>query len=69
MSQIPDAAIAATINRACELSGLGRSTIYELVKSGRLKSSTIGKRRLILVDSLREVLANGATLDAPDSAP
>ena len=65
MSQIPDAAITATINGACELSGLGRSTIYELVKSGRLKSSTIGKRRLILLDSLREVLESGASLEAP----
>lgn len=69
MSQIPDAAIAATINRACQLSGLGRSTIYELVKSGRLKSSTIGKRRLILLDSLREVLASGATFDGSESVP
>ena len=62
MSQSTEAALAATIPEACRLSGLGRSTIYELVKSGRLKSSTIGKRRLILLASLREVIETGAKL-------
>ena len=68
MSNISEAVLAATIPEACRLSGLGRSTIYELVKAGRLKSSTIGKRRLILLASLREVLETGASLTSSDAA-
>jgi excisionase family DNA binding protein len=33
-------------------SGLGRSTLYNLISSGRLQSVKIGSRRLILRESL-----------------
>lgn len=47
--------IAVRINEACRLTGLGRTSIYALIASGRLESRSVGRRRLILVSSLREL--------------
>lgn len=41
---IPDAAKALS---------LGRSKIYDLIGDGRLQTVTIGRRRLVRVDSVR----------------
>lgn len=38
---------AVSIVEATRLTGLSRSTIYELLREGRLKSIKIGRRRLI----------------------
>jgi excisionase family DNA binding protein len=48
--------ITTTIGDFCRLTGLGRSTIYELLGDGRLDSVKIGKRRLILLDSYRRLI-------------
>ena len=47
---IPDAAKALSV---------GRSKLYELISDGALETVTIGRRRLIRVDSIR-ALALGA---------
>jgi len=36
---------------------LGRSTLYEEVKAGRLKLTKVGKRSIVLADDLSEFLA------------
>jgi excisionase family DNA binding protein len=41
---------------AARLAGVGRTTIYEAISSGALRSLKIGKRRLILIVSLRDWL-------------
>ena len=41
-----------TIKEACKAAGLGRTKLYELIKHGTLKTSTVGRRRLVLVPSL-----------------
>ncbi|MEZ0303991.1 MAG: helix-turn-helix domain-containing protein [Hyphomicrobiaceae bacterium] len=41
---------------AARLAGVGRTTIYEAIGSGALRSLKIGKRRLILIVSLRDWL-------------
>lgn len=51
------AVIAFTVKDACRLSGLGRSTLYELVRAGEVKASKIGRRTLIDADSLRQAIA------------
>ena len=33
--------------------------LYELIADGRLATSKVGKRRLVLADSLRQLLAEG----------
>jgi len=48
--------ITATMSQFAALSGLGRTSIYELIKSGALRSVRIMGRRLIVVESYRELV-------------
>jgi hypothetical protein len=56
MEPIADRIISAPINEFCVLSGLGRTKVYELLGAGKLKSVHIGKRRLVLLDSYRQLI-------------
>jgi hypothetical protein len=58
MDMNPDTAdrITATIPEFRRLSGIGRSRIYELLDTGELESVYLGARRLILIDSYRQLL-------------
>jgi excisionase family DNA binding protein len=49
--------LACTVEEACEVTGLGRTKLYELIGDGRLDTTTIGRRRLVLVRSLLALLA------------
>lgn len=51
--------IALRIRDAVIISGLSRSTLYELLKSGKLRAVKIGGRRLILRQSLEALLLRG----------
>ncbi|WP_422110048.1 excisionase family DNA-binding protein [Bradyrhizobium elkanii] len=44
--------LTCTIAEACEATGLGRTKIYELIGDGRVATTTIGRRRLVIVQSL-----------------
>jgi excisionase family DNA binding protein len=48
--------LTCTIAEACEATGLGRTKLYELIGAGYLDTKTIGRRRLVLVHSLRMLL-------------
>jgi excisionase family DNA binding protein len=48
--------LTCTIAEACEATGLGRTKLYELIGEGHLETTTIGRRRLVLVRSLRALL-------------
>lgn len=48
--------ITATVKEACDMTGLGKTTIYALLDEGKLTSTRIGSRRLIHVESLRKLL-------------
>jgi len=52
--------ITLRVNEATAVSGLSRSTIYELLKAGKLRAVKIGGRRLILRESLQSLLQTGA---------
>jgi excisionase family DNA binding protein len=45
--------LAVSPGDAARLAGLGRTTIYNALGSGALKSIKIGKRRLITIEALR----------------
>ncbi|WP_097062273.1 helix-turn-helix domain-containing protein [Sphingomonas guangdongensis] len=47
---------AVRVDDACRLTGLGRTTIYELMRSGRLRSVKVGRARLIDRASLRTLI-------------
>jgi excisionase family DNA binding protein len=48
--------LSCTIAQACEVTGLGRTMLYELIGDGRLITTTVGRRRLVLVRSLMSML-------------
>ena len=45
--------IAVSIIEACKLSGISRAYLYQVMARGEVISKKCGKRRLVLVDSLR----------------
>ena len=51
--------VSATIIDTCHVTGLGRTKVYELINEGKLKTCVIGRRRLVLYESIEELI-NGA---------
>ena len=51
--------LAYSIPDACRVTTCGKTKIYQLISEGKLASTTIGKRRVILADSLRRLIAEG----------
>lgn len=45
--------LLCSIPEAASALGLGRSKLYQLIGEGRLKTVTIGRRRLVRMDSVR----------------
>jgi excisionase family DNA binding protein len=48
--------LTCAIDDACEVTGLGRTKLYELIGTGRIVTTTIGRRRLVVVRSLVALL-------------
>ena len=48
--------VSATINDTCHITGLGRTSVYQLISQGKLKAVLIGRRRLVLYSSLEELI-------------
>ncbi|PIT00761.1 hypothetical protein TSA1_08220 [Bradyrhizobium nitroreducens] len=48
--------LSCTVDEACVVTGLGRTKVYELIGSGRLVTTTVGRRRLVTVRSLLELV-------------
>jgi hypothetical protein len=44
--------LAVTIPRAVEVSGLGRTTLYQLISAGKIDARKQGRRTLVIVESL-----------------
>lgn len=53
-------AVLCSIPDAAKALGLGRSKTYELIAEGRLATVTIGRRRLVRVESVRSLAAGEA---------
>ncbi len=53
------APIAYRVDDAVRVSGIGRTKLYGLIGSGKLRSIRVGGRRLILAESLRALLEAG----------
>lgn len=54
MNQKP---LTLTVNSFCELTSLGRTTAYKMLNEGRLRSFSVGRRRLITMESVEAFLA------------
>lgn len=48
--------ITTTVKEACEMTGLGKTKLYELIGNGTVKTTTVGRRRLVTVDSIRALV-------------
>lgn len=44
--------IAVNVSEAVEITGIGRTNLYHLFKTGALKPRKLGKRTLIIVEEL-----------------
>ena len=53
--------LTCTVAEACEVTGLGRTKIYELIGDGRVTTTTVGRRRLVIVQSLLALVGINAT--------
>lgn len=51
---IPD---QISVKRACGALGIGKTKLYDLMNSGRLRSVKIGRRRLVDSDSLADFIS------------
>lgn len=50
-------AITAPIPAAASMLGVGRTTLYGLIRAGDIETIHVGARRVVVVDSLREYVA------------
>lgn len=48
--------LAYSISEACRVSSLGRTFIFAAIRDDRLETRKVGRRRLILADSLRRFI-------------
>ncbi len=50
--------IVTSINEAAKALSLGRTSIYALIREGRLEAVKMGRRTLIKVESIRRLVDN-----------
>lgn len=55
-ARLPLEPLTVRIPMAMQLTGLGRSKLYELIKAGDLKTVKVGTSTLVTVASLRELI-------------
>jgi excisionase family DNA binding protein len=48
--------LAVSIDQACEMIGVGRTSLYEAMKDGRLACRKVGNRTIILVADIEKFL-------------
>lgn len=53
--------LTCIVAEACEVTGLGRTKIYELIGDGRVATTTVGRRRLVIVQSLLTLVGVNTT--------
>jgi excisionase family DNA binding protein len=63
--------ITAPIGEFCRITGLGVTKTYELINEGEIKSITIGKRRLIVMESWHRLIERrlGTPAESPAASP
>jgi excisionase family DNA binding protein len=56
--------IAVDFKRAAQLTSVSRSTLRRFAKSGRLRTVLLGRRRVIPIGALKDLIRNGSGEDA-----
>lgn len=57
---IPHQRLVVSVQEAIRISGLSHTTIHDKIKTGKLRSKLVGKRRLIDRQSLVDMLTGDA---------
>ena len=50
--------LSVSIAEACDLLGLGRTTLYAAINAGELEARKVGRRTVITVEALQRFLEN-----------
>lgn len=58
LAHSPLGKVSLSIPEAIRASGIGRTTIYSLIKSGQLPAKKLGRRTLILQRDLEKLLSD-----------
>jgi excisionase family DNA binding protein len=61
--------IALSVSQACSLAGIGRTSLYEAIKTGALRAVKRGRRTLILNEDLQRWVQSFPQLEARQRAP
>jgi excisionase family DNA binding protein len=56
-----DDRLAVTIERTAEVLDVGRSTVYELLRAGKLKGVKFGRAHRVVVQSIRDLVAKSSS--------
>jgi excisionase family DNA binding protein len=48
--------LAVSINDTVRMLGIGRTSIYRMIKDGRLEAFKLGRRTLVRVESIRRLV-------------
>ncbi len=65
--KLQDSLLAVTVQRACELTGIGRTKIFEPIRLGQLPARKCGRRTLILIPDLVRLLESLPQRQLPTS--
>ena len=65
----PQEKLAFNINEVCAATGIGRTSIYEAIKAGTLKSVMVGGRRLVRREALENWLEGQSGPSAANGRP
>jgi excisionase family DNA binding protein len=52
--------LSVSVREACRLIGVGNTTLWALIKDGRVRTTRIGRRRLVIYASLQELMTSSA---------
>ncbi len=58
-SDTPIKPLCVSVNTTCGLLSIGRTKTFELIKRRQLKSFLLGKKRLVTVQSIEELIESG----------
>jgi excisionase family DNA binding protein len=61
-----DEPITATVKTFCQLSGLGKTKVFEMIADGTLDTIKLGARRLIVMESYRRLIAAQVRSGSPE---
>jgi len=50
--------LAVPVKTACQLVGIGNTSMWALIKAGKVKTVSVGRRRLVIYASLEALLSS-----------